>query len=196
MKNSEGGTCSLAGPGRGDCENFVGLPGKSIPGQHDGDDDTVDHCGKPNGWCWHCWLMHERNRLQSELCAATSWESLREDKPKEPPTEALLRLATKFGLTDDAEGLRDVETASAAVAWLVRRVISLNSGRKDDLDVLIEAHAAEMGSMRRRAEGAERVAKVAWAWRKLYAMKKMPVGADALVHAVDVWVAGEGSDDG
>lgn len=48
-------SCLLAGPGRGDCEHAVGLPGKSIPGQHDGDDDTVDHYGKPNGWCWFCW---------------------------------------------------------------------------------------------------------------------------------------------
>lgn len=61
------GNCRYAGPGRGDCEHFVGLPGESIPGQHDGDDDTVDHYGKPNGWCWHCWLMHERDRLQREL---------------------------------------------------------------------------------------------------------------------------------
>lgn len=41
--------CRLAGPGRGDCENEVGLPGKSVPGQHDGDDDTVDVYGRPNG---------------------------------------------------------------------------------------------------------------------------------------------------
>jgi hypothetical protein len=62
-----GGNCRFSGPGRGDCENFVGLPGHSIPGQHDGDDDTVDHYGKPNGWCWHCWLMHEQGRIQREL---------------------------------------------------------------------------------------------------------------------------------
>ena len=50
--------CFLSGPGRGDCEHFVGLPGKSIPGQHDGPDDTVDHYGKPNGWCWSCWKSY------------------------------------------------------------------------------------------------------------------------------------------
>lgn len=49
------GHCVYSGPGRGDCEHFLGLPGKSIPGQHDGQDDTVDHRGKPNGWCQRCW---------------------------------------------------------------------------------------------------------------------------------------------
>lgn len=61
------GTCRYAGPGRGDCEHFVGLPGESIPGQHDGDDDTVDHYGKPNGWCWHCWHGHQRTMLERRL---------------------------------------------------------------------------------------------------------------------------------
>lgn len=54
-----GMTCVFAGPGRGDCAHFVGLPGKSIPGQHDGPDDTVDVYGKPNGWCWPCWKDHK-----------------------------------------------------------------------------------------------------------------------------------------
>jgi hypothetical protein len=60
---SEGGGCTLAGPGRGDCEHFIGLPGKSMPGQHDGPDDTVDVYGKPNGWCWRCWLTHQHDGL-------------------------------------------------------------------------------------------------------------------------------------
>ncbi len=47
--------CAYAGPGRGDCEHFVGLPGELIPGQHDGLDDTVDVYGRANGWCWFCW---------------------------------------------------------------------------------------------------------------------------------------------
>lgn len=62
----DGGGCYFAGPDRGDCEHFVGLPGKSIPNQHDGDDDTVDLYGKPNGWCWFCWHSHEIRRLQHE----------------------------------------------------------------------------------------------------------------------------------
>ena len=50
-KGSSGG-CELVVPGRGDCLHGIGLPGKSVPGQHDGPDDTVDAWGKPNGWCW------------------------------------------------------------------------------------------------------------------------------------------------
>lgn len=72
------GMCAYAGPGRGDCESFVGLPGRSIPRQHDGDDDTVDVYGKPNGWCWHCWLMYQRGQLQTQLREANeSVEQLR-----------------------------------------------------------------------------------------------------------------------
>jgi len=58
--------CGFAGPGRGDCEHFLGLPGKTIPGQHDGPDDTVDAYGKPNGWCWYCWLSHKLAKAEAE----------------------------------------------------------------------------------------------------------------------------------
>lgn len=61
--------CTLAGPGRGDCLHFVGLPGKSIPGQHDGPDDTVDAYGRPNGWCFYCWLSYRLEQLQAKLAA-------------------------------------------------------------------------------------------------------------------------------
>ena len=61
------GSCRYAGPQRGDCEHYIGLPGHSIPGQHDGDDDTVDHYGKPNGWCWFCWHAHQREGLRRQL---------------------------------------------------------------------------------------------------------------------------------
>ncbi len=59
--------CTLAGPGRGDCWNFVGLPGKSIPDHHDGPDDTVDEYGKPNGWCWSCWKSEQIERLRAQV---------------------------------------------------------------------------------------------------------------------------------
>ena len=60
------GGCTLAGLGRGDCEHFIGLPGKSIPGQHNGD-DTVDVYGKPNGWCWSCWKSHQLAKAREEV---------------------------------------------------------------------------------------------------------------------------------
>jgi hypothetical protein len=58
--------CAFAGPGRGDCEHAVGLPGKSVPGQHDGPDATVDVYGRPNGWCWFCWHSKQIRDLQKE----------------------------------------------------------------------------------------------------------------------------------
>ena len=60
------GLCALAGPGRGDCEHAVGLPGKSMPGEHDGPDDTVDCYGKPNGWCQRCWDAHRIEKLKAD----------------------------------------------------------------------------------------------------------------------------------
>ena len=63
----DGGSCLFARPRRGDCENYIGLPGLSIPGQHDGEDQTVDVYGKPNGWCWSCWKSYQIDKLQKEL---------------------------------------------------------------------------------------------------------------------------------
>lgn len=62
-----GGGCTLSGPGRGDCEHEIGLPGKSIPGQHDGEDDTVDVYGKPNEWCWSCWKSYRISMLEQKI---------------------------------------------------------------------------------------------------------------------------------
>ena len=62
-----GGGCLFSGPGRGDCAHFVGLPGKSIPGQHDGPDDSVDCYGKPNGWCWSCWKDNHISQLKAQI---------------------------------------------------------------------------------------------------------------------------------
>ena len=64
------GNCTLAGPGRGDCAHQIGLPGVSIPGQHDGSDDTVDAYGKPNGWCWQCWKSKQIAMLQEQIAAS------------------------------------------------------------------------------------------------------------------------------
>ncbi len=61
---TDGGRCHFATAGRGDCWNYVGLPGRSIPGKHDGPDDTRDHYGKPNGWCWLCWKSYQLEKTQ------------------------------------------------------------------------------------------------------------------------------------
>jgi hypothetical protein len=70
-EETQGGGCQLAGPGRGDCEHFVGLPGRSVPNMHDGPDDTVDVYGKPNGWCWSCWKSNQLAELRATLAALT-----------------------------------------------------------------------------------------------------------------------------
>ncbi len=69
--NPDGGGCNRLGDG-GDCSNYIGLPGKSIPGQHDGPDDTVDAYGKPNGWCWSCWKSLHIQQLETLVSALRS----------------------------------------------------------------------------------------------------------------------------
>ena len=64
-RRTRDGLCTRE-PFGGDCEHMIGLPGKSIPGQHDGPDDTVDAYGKPNGWCWSCWRGHQLDELRAE----------------------------------------------------------------------------------------------------------------------------------
>ena len=48
--------CLFAGPGRGDCHNFLGLPEVL-------DETTTDVYGKPTEWCWSCWKDEKLNRL-------------------------------------------------------------------------------------------------------------------------------------
>lgn len=100
--------CTLAGPGRGDCAHAVGLPGRSIPGQHDGPDDTVDVYGKPNGWCWSCWKDHRIARL--EAGAAHSQEE----------TEGIMQRFTRQGRRDPIlQRIRSVHCAVAPVVLLI-----------------------------------------------------------------------------
>ena len=62
--------CLVAGPGRGDCHHFVGLPGQAIPNQHAGDDPTVDAYGRPNGWCQVCWQETKLTTAEARLRVA------------------------------------------------------------------------------------------------------------------------------
>lgn len=75
--SSDGGGCMRPGlPRLGDCENYLGLPGVSLPGQHDGPDDTVEVYGKPNGWCWSCWRLYQIGELRKEVQALEAWQEV------------------------------------------------------------------------------------------------------------------------
>jgi hypothetical protein len=52
--DTEPRTCLLAGPGRGDCEHFVGWHA-----------DT-DEWGVPKGWCIVCYWQHKAAELRAE----------------------------------------------------------------------------------------------------------------------------------
>lgn len=60
--------CLFAGPGRGDCEHAVGLPGEDRDVDHDGP-RTEDAYGRPNGWCWSCWKSYRIATLEREAMA-------------------------------------------------------------------------------------------------------------------------------
>jgi hypothetical protein len=51
------GQCRFAGPWRGDCEHFIGVPGSL-------NEQTTDVYGKPHRWCWHCWLMYQLRQFR------------------------------------------------------------------------------------------------------------------------------------
>ena len=55
-----GGACLLAGPGRGDCLHFIGIPTTSTT-------EDYDEYGKPAGWCWLCWKGELRDRALRDL---------------------------------------------------------------------------------------------------------------------------------
>lgn len=61
--------CMRPGPG-GDCEHYIGLPGKSIGHPDKPADDTVDEYGKPNGWCWSCWKSHQIMKMGAKISAS------------------------------------------------------------------------------------------------------------------------------
>jgi hypothetical protein len=53
-------TCLLSGPGRGDCEHFVGWPDIE-------DESTTDVWGVPFGWCIVCYWRHHALAAQATV---------------------------------------------------------------------------------------------------------------------------------
>jgi hypothetical protein len=62
--------CLLSGPGRGDCDHFVGLPPVL-------DATTTDVYGRPYGWCWLCWTRRQLDASRADLARATAELELR-----------------------------------------------------------------------------------------------------------------------
>ena len=59
LQNSHG--CLIAGPGRGDCSHFIGMPTTiAYP-------ETVDIYGRPNRWCQVCWNGEQIRRFQENM---------------------------------------------------------------------------------------------------------------------------------
>lgn len=108
-RDKDGGGCAFACLGRGDCESAVGLPGKSIPGQHDGLDDTVDAYGKPNGWCWSCWKSRRINDLEVALGNAMTELGVRANRlARERAQHTETRELVRQACIDHSEYVSDV----------------------------------------------------------------------------------------
>ena len=52
--------CTLAKPGRGDCEHYIGLPSVL-------DETTTDEYGRPRGWCAYCWQSYRLTQTEQQL---------------------------------------------------------------------------------------------------------------------------------
>lgn len=127
MRRLDGGGCTLAGSGRGDCEHYVGLPGISIPGQHDGPDDTVDAWGKPNGWCWSCWKSFQLDELKRQ-----QWSRQELGKAIDDKIEAVGAQMRQFRDGGMPIELSASEALYGFMGWLTARTNPVTLGAKHD----------------------------------------------------------------
>lgn len=59
--------CLLAGPGRGDCEHFIGKPRLML--------ENIDEYGRPLGWCEICWRGNQIENLRAVIRFASGYIS-------------------------------------------------------------------------------------------------------------------------
>lgn len=119
--------CLLSKKGRGDCEHFIGLPGKSIPGKHDGPDDTFDEYDRPNGWCEVCWRGRQIQFLEFALfesSKAYGGQAYAELAVKAAKSKAKIGILTK----DDIEQLSPRAKGSYTVYVIEANKLSGSNG--------------------------------------------------------------------
>ena len=98
--------CLLSGPGRGDCEHFVGPT------------TETDEYGVPVGWCIVCWHHAEIERLRAEREAVL--ERLGEKQDEIERLRAALRRITDQGrVCSEFESCHHVACQSSYEAWSV-----------------------------------------------------------------------------
>jgi len=93
--------CRLSGPGRGDCEHFIGLPDKI-------DDSATDEYGIPFGWCEWCWLVfkfEELNKVYKNAKAVVQhWNEFGPEYGHEEHVDSLEKSIKKY---HEAIGTKD-----------------------------------------------------------------------------------------
>jgi hypothetical protein len=134
--------CRFAGPGRGDCKHFLGLPVKL-------DETTTDEYGIPHGWCEYCWSSHQRDDLQHQLAEsrerlAEALDHLRWLIPMAKGYAQTNPVGSNLAMVNNAESFT-LDTEPPALLKEVERL-------KDNIEHL----ATSRGKWMSRAESAEK----------------------------------------
>ena len=101
--------CFHTGPGRGDCEHFIGMP--SVV-----DGTTTDVYGKPHGWCWTCWRVYQLRRNASAIRAAVAGVGAHFDALRMAGL-AELRRQTAAAVAEEREACAVIAEATVRDEW-------------------------------------------------------------------------------
>lgn len=115
---TQGGKCIYSGPGRGDCEHFLGLPSPER--------QTTDEYGKPHDWCWPCWKMHLLNDARATIATLTS----ERDSWKE--TARLYAGNSDFWRSENSKHLTEREACSVEIVNRVKKFIDWHQSTPND----------------------------------------------------------------
>jgi len=98
MKPDDPPVCRLSGPGHGDCEHFIGL------------DVPRDEYGKPNGWCWFCWMSYQLKEVSEVPTLDAMWDAYcrgyQEAHPNQGPSAC--SLASEPGPQASMKAIREL----------------------------------------------------------------------------------------
>lgn len=132
--------CRFAGPGRGDCASFLGLTtlGETTVIR----ERPKDEHGKPEGWCWWCWLQNraEFAKARADLAEKTAHDVCR-DRDEQARKHEQLGKSLEAALGRH----RGIDTLVGAVKSLVYKYEQATSGPATPLPDLAAACAAFLG---------------------------------------------------
>jgi len=115
--------CRFAGPGRGDCEHYVGIP------KEEKYPETVDEYGIPHGWCEYCWSVEKRNRLTA-LLEKKDAESKELQRRLDGDTEMMFGYQKELREKDaEIERLKTALLEAQKIGWTIHEIYMDETGR-------------------------------------------------------------------